>query len=117
MNFYSNANNPTFPTQTKPSTPNNHIDKRPHPVPPIVHVQHQHQQQHTQIYADAIRTTLRQYYTRINNLEDLKYDLEYVVKRKDVEVQNNNIFQHILQYIHTSILQHSATDTLKTQNS
>jgi len=39
---------------------------------------------------DAIRGILRAYKERINNLEDLKYDFEYVVKRKDVEISDLN---------------------------
>lgn len=35
---------------------------------------------------DTVRTVCRDYHTRIGNLEDVKFDLEYVVKRKDMEV-------------------------------
>lgn len=37
-------------------------------------------------YLEALRGALRQYYNRINDLEDSKYDFEYIVKRKDIEV-------------------------------
>lgn len=35
---------------------------------------------------DTVRTVCRDYHTRIGNLEDEKFDLEYIVKRKDMEV-------------------------------
>lgn len=35
---------------------------------------------------DTLRTVCRDYHTRIGNLEDEKFDLEYIVKRKDMEV-------------------------------
>uniref|UniRef100_A0A182HYC6 Uncharacterized protein n=2 Tax=gambiae species complex TaxID=44542 RepID=A0A182HYC6_ANOAR len=35
---------------------------------------------------DQARKILRDYHQRINSLEEEKYDLEYVVKRKDMEV-------------------------------
>jgi hypothetical protein len=37
---------------------------------------------------ENIKSILRAYKERINNLEDLKYDFEYVVKRKDVEISD-----------------------------
>lgn len=36
---------------------------------------------------EQLKTILRGYYDRIKGLEDKKYDIEYIVKRKDVEVQ------------------------------
>lgn len=47
----------------------------------------------------ALKDALHQYYERINSLEDLKYDLEYVVKRKDIEVHTNI---HIYIYIYST---------------
>lgn len=35
---------------------------------------------------DSLQRTVKDYHSRIANLEDLKYDLEYCVKRKDFEV-------------------------------
>lgn len=35
---------------------------------------------------DACKRVCREYHERINGLEDEKFDLEYVVKRKDMEV-------------------------------
>ncbi|XP_070062867.1 troponin I isoform X5 [Drosophila virilis] len=39
---------------------------------------------------DTLKTLIKQHYDRINKLEDQKYDLEYVVKRKDVEINDLN---------------------------
>lgn len=39
--------------------------------------------------AETVRSIVKQYYDRINKLEDAKYDLEFVVKRKDLEVRHN----------------------------
>lgn len=41
----------------------------------------------TYIYTGQLKSLLQSYHERIKNLEDKKYDIEYVVKRKDVEVQ------------------------------
>uniref|UniRef100_A0A182SAU5 Troponin I n=1 Tax=Anopheles maculatus TaxID=74869 RepID=A0A182SAU5_9DIPT len=38
---------------------------------------------------DQARKILRDYHQRINSLEEEKYDLEYVVKRKDMEVHKH----------------------------
>lgn len=38
------------------------------------------------IIIDAIKTILREYYEKINNLEDIKYDFEYIVKGKEYMV-------------------------------
>ena len=37
--------------------------------------------------ADTIKRVLRDYHERINALEDVKFDLEYAVKKKDFEVE------------------------------
>lgn len=37
--------------------------------------------------ADLIKKTLTAYHQRINRLEEEKFDLEYIVKRKDFEVR------------------------------
>ena len=37
-------------------------------------------------HTDTLKGVLKAYHERIGKLEDIKYDLEYVVKRKDVEV-------------------------------
>lgn len=42
--------------------------------------------------AETLKNLCRQHYERINKLENQKYDLEYVVKRKDFEVHKNIIF-------------------------
>ncbi|XP_058127941.1 troponin I isoform X1 [Anopheles ziemanni] len=39
---------------------------------------------------EQARKVLRDYHQRINNLEEEKYDLEYVVKRKDMEISDLN---------------------------
>ncbi|XP_058063988.1 troponin I isoform X2 [Anopheles bellator] len=39
---------------------------------------------------EQARKVLRDYHLRINNLEEEKYDLEYVVKRKDMEISDLN---------------------------
>lgn len=36
---------------------------------------------------DAIKRVCTEYHTRIGLLEDEKFDLEYIVKRKDMEVE------------------------------
>lgn len=38
---------------------------------------------------EQLKQICKQYHDRICNLENVKYDLEYVVKRKDVEVHTN----------------------------
>lgn len=43
---------------------------------------------------ESIRRVLRDYHARINALEEEKFDLEYVVKRKDFEVAT--VLQHQL---------------------
>lgn len=35
---------------------------------------------------EQLKSILKAYHERINSLEDKKYDVEYIVKRKDVEV-------------------------------
>jgi hypothetical protein len=37
--------------------------------------------------ADTITHVLQQYHERISSLEDVKFDLEYAVKKKDYEVE------------------------------
>lgn len=44
---------------------------------------------------DTLKTLIKQHYDRINKLEDQKYDLEYVVKRKDVEVHTQNYLPYL----------------------
>ncbi|XP_048526320.1 troponin I isoform X16 [Dendroctonus ponderosae] len=39
---------------------------------------------------ESLKSTLRQYYDRIIHLEDAKYDLEYLVKKKDYEIADLN---------------------------
>ncbi|XP_034825024.1 troponin I isoform X6 [Maniola hyperantus] len=39
---------------------------------------------------DTVARICREYHTRINNLEDQKFDLEYIVKRKDMEISDLN---------------------------
>lgn len=38
------------------------------------------------LFVESLKDTLRAYHSRINTLEDEKYDMEYIVKRKDAEV-------------------------------
>lgn len=38
------------------------------------------------MFIDSLKTVLKQYHDRIGALEDEKYDMEYIVKRKDAEV-------------------------------
>jgi len=37
-------------------------------------------------YTDTVKRVLREYHNRISALEDKKFDIEYVVKKKDFEV-------------------------------
>lgn len=37
-------------------------------------------------YTDTIKRVLREYHNRITELEDKKFDIEYIVKKKDFEV-------------------------------
>lgn len=37
-------------------------------------------------YAETLKRVLREYHTRICELEDKKFDIEYIVKKKDFEV-------------------------------
>jgi len=39
---------------------------------------------------DKLKTVIKEYYNRIAKLEDQKFDLEYVVKRKDGEISDLN---------------------------
>lgn len=50
--------------------------------------------------AETLKTLIKQHYDRINKLEDQKYDLEYVVKRKDVEVHTykNTLFYYFFRF-------------------
>lgn len=48
----------------------------------IRHLTHTHAHPHT----EQIKGVLKAYHERIRDLEDKKYDIEYIVKRKDVEV-------------------------------
>lgn len=41
------------------------------------------------MHLEQLKATLKAYHERIRNLEDKKYDIEYIVKRKDVEVQSS----------------------------
>lgn len=38
------------------------------------------------IHTETVKRVLREYHNRITALEDQKFDLEYVVKKKDYEV-------------------------------
>lgn len=40
----------------------------------------------TLIHTETVKRVLREYHNRITALEDQKFDLEYVVKKKDYEV-------------------------------
>lgn len=46
-------------------------------------------------HVDTVRRVIKEYYERISKLEDQKFDLEYIVKKKDFEVRRNQSF---LQY-------------------
>lgn len=37
-------------------------------------------------HTDTLKRVLREYHNRISSLEDKKFDIEYVVKKKDFEV-------------------------------
>ena len=37
-------------------------------------------------YTETVKRVLREYHNRISALEDKKFDIEYVVKKKDFEV-------------------------------
>ncbi|MBO8666611.1 troponin, partial [Staphylococcus aureus] len=39
---------------------------------------------------DTIKRVIKEYYDRITKLEDQKFDLEYVVKKKDFEISELN---------------------------
>lgn len=41
------------------------------------------------MHLEQLKAILKAYHERIRNLEDKKYDIEYIVKRKDVEVQSS----------------------------
>lgn len=58
-------------------------------------------------FIEDIITVLKQYHDRVNALEDEKYDMEYIVKRKDVEV----VHQYTQAFIHLHIHTHSHTHT------
>lgn len=83
--------------------PQTHQHTRPHHAPhtcPLWMQSDTHTHTHTPhtsvciyilyIRTDTLKTLIKQHYDRINKLEDQKYDLEYVVKRKDVEVHTQN---------------------------
>lgn len=48
---------------------------------------------------EQLKSILKAYHERIRALEDKKYDVEYIVKRKDVEVQSS--LHHKLKKIYT----------------
>lgn len=41
---------------------------------------------HNVFHTDTVRNVCKQYYSRITNLEDVKYDVEQIVKAKDFQV-------------------------------
>lgn len=41
------------------------------------------------VSTETIKRVLKDYHSRINQLEDEKFDLEYAVKKKDFEVEKN----------------------------
>ena len=47
------------------------------------------------ISTEQLKSMIKQHYDRINKLEDQKYDLEYVVKRKDIEVHTKHMQRHM----------------------
>lgn len=47
------------------------------------HLPHKHSS-----HTEQLKSILKAYHERINSLEDKKYDVEYIVKRKDIEVQS-----------------------------
>lgn len=38
---------------------------------------------------DTVKRVIKEYYNRITTLEDQKFDLEYLVKKKDFEVSDD----------------------------
>jgi len=68
------------------------------------------------LWTDTLKSLIKQHYDRINKLEDQKYDLEYVVKRKDVEVHEHH--QLFIRHLNTpkSILDQNQTLTLNNYN-
>lgn len=44
-------------------------------------------------YIDTIKRVIKEYYDRITKLEDQKFDLEYVVKKKDFEVRRSSFYR------------------------
>jgi len=49
---------------------------------------------------DTIKRVIKEYYDRITKLEDQKFDLEYLVKKKDFEVRRRfvQLLDHKQQY-------------------
>lgn len=47
----------------------------------------------TQYNIDTIKRAIKEYYDRITKLEDQKFDLEYVVKKKDFEVRRSSFYR------------------------
>lgn len=48
---------------------------------------------------ESLKKICRDYQDRINKLEDEKFDIEYIVKRKDFEVSLSSVFQKQYQQI------------------
>lgn len=49
---------------------------------------------------ETIKSILKQYHDRIGKLEDVKFDLEYQVKRKDMEVRVTPIARYYSTLLH-----------------
>lgn len=46
-----------------------------------------------------IKRVIKEYYDRITKLEDQKFDLEYLVKKKDFEVRRSSFYRLTIKYI------------------
>lgn len=79
--------------------------------PPSIHHQYPNHS-----WTDTLKTLIKQHYDRICKLEDQKYDLEYVVKRKDVEVHEHSTLISTIMPISKSILDQNQKLTLNNYN-
>lgn len=112
---HSNQHQPNTPTT--PHTPIHQYTKYTNQhTTPLQYTNQLHQLQPV-LRTDTLKTLIKQHYDRINKLEDQKYDLEYVVKRKDVEVhEHHQLFMRHLKTPKSILDQNQKSRALLTLN-
>lgn len=103
-------------THTTTTTTTNPLQHNQHPIPQPQPTPNHSEKPNikTPLWTDTLKSLIKQHYDRINKLEDQKYDLEYVVKRKDVEVHEHH--QFYIRHLNTPKSIHDQNQKLTLNN-